>query len=144
MLVSDGTVLGSETFALPPYIPKTPDYAVEAEIQVVAQADGDVSLLSRYNGKTGYRGSIHVASSRAFVETLDVFGLVSDAVHFAPGNDWHTYRLKLAGNTLSLAIDGFEEVHAVDNRYLDARRLGLSVWQSQINVRAFRVLAVPQ
>jgi len=41
------------------------------------------------------------------------------------GEDWHTYRMEVDGNTLRVFHDGRLALEAVDNRYLTGGKIGL-------------------
>jgi hypothetical protein len=58
---------------------------------------------------------------------------------FVPGRSWHTYRLEVKGNTLSLFIDKTRAGDAIDNRLPEGRQVGLFT-TSQVNIRSCRVI----
>ena len=160
MLVSDGS---STTSVLSPFDPDgLTDYAVEAEIQIVQTDDyrefsvfgrateaGTLSLYSYSNPSETTQGLAIVVTSENFQLEDSIEGGVR-----APGNviasqelgddgDWHTYRLEMDGNQIRGLVDGAIVLASQDNRLLEPGLAGLYVYEgSQINVRAFRVVAL--
>jgi hypothetical protein len=138
MLVTDGS---SDSFAVAPVdLGEQRNYAVECEIQILAPDAGtDVYLMARMTNGLGYWAGFNGENERLVVG----FGEsdIADA-HFALDGQWHKYRLELYDNTLKLRFEDAELVRAADNRALEAGTVGIYCGKGQINVRAFRVVAL--
>lgn len=136
MLVSDGT---ADSIAVAPVdLGGQADCAVEAEIQVLDPGSVVCYLQARLINGDGYFGGL-----QGWVDSMRI-GFASNTISsadFSTNSDWHTYRLEVAGNTMTLFFDGAEVVRAMDNRQLEAGTVGIYC-SGQINVRAFRVIAL--
>jgi hypothetical protein len=153
MLVSDGS-RGGIIFS--PFQPSRPDYAVEAEIQVLQMSDGcwdrfGFALFVRQSQFGRYRG--YVGPDRCYANVQAIMfggGLGSDPSEvsrdlrrpFQTGAGWRTYRLEVSGNELRFLIDEYTIISSADNRLLEPGGVGLSAGGgTQINVRSFKVLS---
>jgi hypothetical protein len=67
---------------------------------------------------------------------------IAEAAIFTPGLDWHTYRLEVSGNRITLRIDKQVMINTADNRFLSAGGVGLWSTEYQLEVRRFRVIAL--
>jgi hypothetical protein len=138
MLVTDGS---SDSFAVAPVdLGEQRNYAVECEIQILApEAGTDVYLLARMTNGLGYWAGFNGENERLVIG----FGQsdIADA-HFALDGQWHKYRLEVYDNTLKLRFEDAELAQAMDNRALEAGTVGIYCGKGQINVRAFRVVAL--
>jgi hypothetical protein len=61
---------------------------------------------------------------------------------FDPNTNWHTYRLEVKGTTLRLLIDGNQVLQVQDTTYLSGGKLGLNSFQTELNVRSYKVFAI--
>jgi hypothetical protein len=139
MLVSDGS---QYSFAVAPYDPgDRSDCAVEAEIQVINFSDEfSCDLGARLISGVGFKGGyVNYGGSRMTIYFADKEIAHSD---FALDGDWHTYRFEVSGNNMKLLFDGVKVVSAMDNRMLLPGKVGIWCGQAQVNVRAFRVIAL--
>ena len=59
---------------------------------------------------------------------------------FKPHAAWHTYRVEVKGNTITVRIDGGVVFQVTDNKYLAAGRIGLWSDRCQISVRNFKII----
>lgn len=138
MLVTDGS---SDSFAVAPLdLGEQRNYAVECEIQILAPDTGtDVYLMTRMTNGLGYWAGFNGENERLVIG----FGEsdVADA-HFALDSQWHKYRLEVYYNSLKLRFADAELVRTMDNRALDAGTVGIYCGKGQVNVRAFRVVAL--
>jgi hypothetical protein len=155
MLIADGTNADSG-FApmLAPYkIAPSADYAVEAEIRKVNAEGSSFGIAVRSNGlETGYAVGIGEGSGPGWQSAVfrldgtwgipDGDDLVAQGQYFDPGDQWHTYRVAVSGNTFQLFIDGLIMVTATDDRQGAVERTGLWSIGSEIEVRDFRVIAL--
>lgn len=142
MLVSDGSSASSV------YAPFDPDglanYAVEAEIQVLP-ADGDFGF--GVSGRATDTGTVSLLTGYDLYDYEGTRIVVSDDViaeqKYEIDGEWHTYRLEMDGNQIRGLVDGAIVLVTQDNRLLDPGFAGLFVYENtQINVRAFRVIAL--
>jgi serine/threonine protein kinase len=161
MLNSNGQDYGNGAGMFAPLdLSEIPDYAVEAEIQVVRAAAGTISALVSFgvvvrmqNDGTGYNvGSC--ASSGIFSCATNqpaqwVAGLWADKGRttldvrpFKPGADWHTYRIEVRGNRITVSIDGSPALSTTDNTYISGTKVGLWSNRIQISVRRFEITAL--
>ncbi len=155
MLLNDGTNESIQPIAAP-YQPPTPDYAIETEVQILKAAYSppghSFGLVARYTGENeSYTAGVRedaVGNKLAGIADLsarwgpDFTEGVGTSQVFDPGEDWHTYRLELKGNTLKLLVDGSVLVQGTDNRFLSAGRVGLWSQGYQLQVRSFKVIAL--
>lgn len=157
MLVNDGTQYetdGNPTI-IAPYLPSSADYAVIADIQLVRYSDeGSISGLDDFGivvrspeGGGGY--SFIVCASAGFqscgknddeVLLSDGNAAPIDEMQYHPQSKWHTYRIEVKGDTITVLIDGGTVFQDTDNKYLDAGRIGLWSNDSQISIRSFKVI----
>ncbi len=113
---------GSASFTIPYHIAES-NYAIEFRLQVVRTVPpygGNYELVApKLPGKSGYRAGIfdlkapgphpfglHPQSSVYLDPTIDASrgtGLPQD---YEPGSGWHTYRVEVQGNEVSLLDDG--------------------------------------
>lgn len=160
VLVNDGTGGGGAggSSIVAPHEPPGPDYAVEAEIQLVrfpnfgwmSYASSGVIVRGDDTGAyaVGFCGETPVVVGDCgpndkglgvFVDGAPI-GEVAD-----PGastdRGWHTYRIEVDGNEITLLLDGADVQHEVSNRFLTGTRVGLWSSGAELDVRAFRVLS---
>lgn len=138
-LVNDGT--GSSTILLP-YKAPVADYAVEADIQFLGgNSYGSFALRARMTGSSGgYYANIG-PNVKLEYDNGSVPPTFSEAAYSIDGN-FHTYRLEVRGNEVRLLVDGTPIVDAQDNHFLTGGQAGLYDYETQINVRAIRVVAL--
>lgn len=138
MLVTDGT---SDSFAVAPVdLTGHPDYAVEAEVQIVdPKAQTDVLLMGRMINGTGYYGGFDGSAMRMVVG-YDTTELAHS--NFVLDGNWHKYRLEVRGNNIKLFFEQAEVARTTDNRELEPGTVGIYCAHGQINVRSFRVVAL--
>ncbi len=156
-LYNDGSEYdySNEPTILSPFVPPTSDYSVEAQIQRVRWTDeGAFSAAPAYGisariAETGsYQAGI-CASSGIYgcpgPNATEVFITASGAnvalaeAPYAPDKAWHTLRLDVRGNELTLLLDGYVILTATDNRFLAPGRIGLWSNRAQIVVRSFEI-----
>jgi hypothetical protein len=163
MLVSRGSRRGADFVPiLAPYRPPSADYAVEADIRVIREGNsfGVVAREGTEQGgrrrREGYAGGIGANLARPNVQrptslcylngAMSAFirrDCIAEAAIFTPGLDWHTYRLELNGNKITLRIDKQVMIKDLaDNRFLSAGGVGLWSTEYQLEVRRFRVIAL--
>ena len=158
VIVDDGSAaqVTKDTWIVAPYEPKTADYAVEVEMQnikpkcgkqygqedfgVVARATNAGAILAGYHCTAGPLrdpppGGLGIAATPSFT-------LGKDDRAEAQDDGWHTYRLEIKGNAMTLLVDGSKRVGTADNTYLSSGKVGLFSHGAQISVRSFRVIAL--
>lgn len=168
--VKDGNLVygkGYYTIIYAPYLPRTPDYAVEAELRVTSIPTGEdcgcfpnVGLVLRFERKVGgteagYSAGeewnlgkppkvfarIQAAPFDTLGESLDVLG----AGLPAPTSGWHTYRFEAQGSRLRFLIDGRPVLEATDARFHATGvhgRVGVAAAGVPVEVRRFAVLSL--
>jgi hypothetical protein len=148
MILNDGS--DSDGTIGPPFQPTGPDYAVEAEMQVVSPAKNDCDSGLGVIVRNGYGAKVRPpfrelcnpgAGTRyvSFIVKSEDFG---QPQQFDPGLAWHTYRVEVRGNQLSLLIDGALMLQTTDNRYLAPGLAGIWSRNCQVSVRQFRIIAL--
>ncbi len=140
MLVADGTEM---SIAIAPLqLGNRPDYAMEAEIQAVGdERNLRFYLEARLINGVGYWGGPGLENGNRYMRIgYDQTSIARTT--FSIDGDWHTYRFEVNGNNLKLFFDGAEVARAMDNRVLEAGTAGIYCAGGQINVRAFRVIAL--
>jgi hypothetical protein len=141
MLISDGTNGSWEMSIIAPYDTSgLTDFAVEAEIQVIKPLGcSSFSLVTHITEKfKGWRSAVN------FCEFKGAYIVEQDTGHrpFSPGNEWHTYRVEVKGNTLRYFIDGGLIAEMTDNRLLTPGKVGLSNDEVQLQIRRFEISAL--
>jgi hypothetical protein len=158
-LVNDGTKADATQFAHAPMItPYTANYAVEADIQDVraglscnATAFG---LSVRGDSSGDYR--VGMVDSVSIVGNTTAFFFDHGSSDTCPSyyyyafakatysldTNWHTYRVEVRGNNISLLIDGQSVIETTDNHHLTSNSVGLWSNGRVINVRSFKVIAL--
>jgi hypothetical protein len=138
MLVTDGS--DSSIAVAPVGLGEQRNYAIECEIQLLyPQSDTAVYLVARLvNGVGCWAG--HNAHDRVNTIGYD-YQRITEA-YFTNDSAWHTYRFEVYDNTLKLFFENAEVVRAMDNRALEPGTVGIFCGSGQINVRAFRVIAL--
>lgn len=113
---------GSATFSIPYHIPLS-NYTVEFRLQVVRSLppySGDYEIVApRLTGKDGYHAGIfnlkppgprpfgdHPQSQAYLVPTSDASQGSGIPQDYEPGSGWHTYRVEVQDNEVSLLDDG--------------------------------------
>lgn len=161
MLVNDGTASSVATGAVAPVdLSDTPDYLVEADIQLIRYHDtGSFGINARAPeteiGGYGAGQCLHTgfistgcdkndqSDSNLIIWTPDPNGGHGPSLaqtSFDLSADWRHYAFEVNGNTLTLTVDGDIVLGPVsDNRYLEGGRVGLWSDAAQLNVRSFRV-----
>lgn len=147
-LLNDGTGYesGGDPTIIAPFVPPSPDYTVQADMQAVAATDqsffsGQISfgIVVRDGYRVGYCQGIGLYTCSTDQENLVISNSRPDnpIVHvpFHPSKEWHTYRVDVRANTISLFVDGAKVLETSDNRYLTTGRIGFWSDRTQITVR---------
>jgi hypothetical protein len=122
---------------------------VEAEIQFVRGDLWGYGIVVRGTDRGGYwvgvntdcRPNCHVViAADSSMSSFINFGIAKKASKL--DNDWHTYRVEVVDNTITFLIDGKTVLKTTDNTFLEAGRVGMFDYGTQINVRSFRVIAL--
>lgn len=156
MFVSDGSSAGTRQFLTASYQPPSIDYALEAEIQLVVNGNQSVcgvGIIARDEQSGGIRGGIGCPADAKYkpslvIQTDSVDGGIGlsnyGPVALQPyqlDTSWHTYRLEVKGNTITLFVDGQQRLQATDNTRLKNGKIGI-VGYWPCSVRSFKVIAV--
>jgi serine/threonine protein kinase len=146
MLISDAP--RDRSIIAAPYVPRTADYAVEADIQRTDDNTGFVSfsILARGDRLQGYWAGAHLGTGRSpgvgvEAELPSVPKLLMFK-YFDPGKEWHRYRVDVRGDTIRMYVDGKLMIDVVDDTYRSSTGTGLWSWGTRINVRDFHVLSL--
>lgn len=162
MLVSDGSSHDERAGMLAPLQLTEPDVAVEAEIRLEDYRDAgrtggraSFGVMARVERDSNGYGAGHCYSLGRYVPVCaggdqgehrsvlwNTDRATLDFADFEPGAAWHTYRIELRGNHLTVLIDGAPVLDAVDNNFLDGGRVGLWSNRCVVSVRGFRVTAL--
>ncbi len=149
-VVHNGTLYNDGSNAKPtiptiiaPCEPGTPNYAVEAKIQLSNQVDGCFGIVLR----TFYATSICNGQYSPLPDTAYIFssGNTLTSNSFSPGTALHTYRAEVRDNTIKFFIDGSPIATATDNRLLTNQtneQVGLYCQSLQLQVTSFQVTAL--
>jgi hypothetical protein len=149
MMVNDGSSSYGKGWISAPCQPKTPDYAVEAEIQLIPPdscryVGQEFGLAARADERGGILGGFSCYNDGLVIASTDnPFSFTSerdriDAEDFTLDDEWHVYRLEVRGNRIRLLMDGAPILEGTDNRRLDSGKIGMFGNDLQINVRSFR------
>lgn len=141
MLVSDGS---NGAPILAPYQPTTPNYAIEVEARADSGcSNGSYFTMVARDAQSGFYsaevcgGGIYAVDASGNSNQIATLNNPPD-----PGHGWHTYRLEVKDNRVTLLYDGSALASATDNRYLDAGQVGLQASGMQVSVRSFKVIAL--
>lgn len=156
-LVSSGKIACCHTpsaYAVlaPVDLTNTLNYAVEAQIRVTRSLDAKngcyFGVLARatvygagYAGGVFGYGSPHVRPE-AYVRRLQANQSQSPNLSQAAyrlDSAWHTYRIEVTGQQISLYVDGHRVVQASDSAYAFGGRAGIIDYACQLTVGAFSV-----
>lgn len=126
-----------------PCQPGTPNYAVEAKIQLSNQVDGCFGIVLR----TSYATSICNGQYSPLPDTAYIFFASNTLTSnpFSPGTAAHTYRAEVRDNKIKFFIDGSLITTATDNRLLTtetSEQVGLYCQSLQLQVMSFQVTAL--
>ena len=157
MLVNDGSAGGVTTWnyrpspIVAPYKPASPDYTVEAEIQLIREPTGyfsewgfGIAVRLDEQGVAGYYTGFYgqpgwgAGNSTAIIGTENQ-GIMSN--EYRHNTDWHVYRIEVKGNSIRFLLDGVPLLATIDNRYLSAGQIGLYSSHCILDVRSFKVIA---
>jgi hypothetical protein len=147
-LLNDGSGSGN---ILAPYLPRTPDYAIEVRVQVIRVYPAGCSnfgLVARQtqNNQEGYAALMNCLALDApfggFIQLLGNNNTVLAQVNYSPGPDWHIYRLEVKGNQIQIFVDGSIAAAAVDNTFLMSGRVGLADDSVEITVSSFAIYSL--
>ncbi|MDQ3779516.1 MAG: DUF1080 domain-containing protein [Chloroflexota bacterium] len=158
-LVNEGNTIVGEPWAIGPYRPDDEDYALEAEVRVrdlapnvcdqsfgiVAGPDGNGVV---WGGGVIFRCPGGEPSGR-ITDVANVGNgynqdreIASGA--FDPGDTWHTYRLEVRGNRLTLLIDGEEVANGTDTTAArSARASQIGIWSQGVRLSVRRIAVYP-
>lgn len=154
-LVNDGTNSDSRNWVAAPYSPgvnAVRDYAVEIEVRLIARPScrGVIGLVAR----DGYVGGIRTIGTNCMhIWRGDDYAYIGLAAQDLGTNGrppiekalnldelWHTYRLEVRSNAITLLFDGAVMVTLNDNRFLSSGGVGVVAADTQVEVRSFRVI----
>lgn len=157
MLVNDATCDHSQS----PYGPSVPapylvqgtnDYAVEAKIQV-----SSTNVHSYYpcfgitvrgnpvgDSWQGYYVGVGCNSylTSVFISNVNTIDSYLKEAQFDPQKSWHTYRVEVKQNTISLLVDGGPILQLTDNNFLSGSQVGLFCYSTQLSVSDFKVIGL--
>jgi hypothetical protein len=149
MLVNDGTEPYSRfapTFAS--YRPESPDYAVEAKIRVIQDRASSFGVVVRARANEGYAVGVggfwgrttNICYLDGWWGTNDRANCIAAGQAFDPGTDWHTYRIEVKANVITLLIDNAVMTSVTDNRFLSAGLVGLWSNRYHLEVLDFKII----
>jgi len=158
-LVNEGTTVISEPWAIGPYRPDDDNYALEAEIRVRGLApnvcDQNFGLVAGPEGNGVVWGGgviFNCPASEPHARITDV-AYVGDGYNqdrqiatgaFDPGDAWHTYRLEVRGQELTLLVDGEEVASGTDPTALaPARSSQIGIWSQGVRLSVRRLAVYP-
>ena len=146
-LTNDGTKsihnLSMPTIQVPFDLSNIPDYAIEARIQVTQteHAPGFGFFVRYDNDGHGYivgAGSPQAGPTSVFdVTTADGWHTPLQQIDFAPGNQWHTYRVEVQRNHITVFIDGGFAMDVLDATYPSGEFVGLWDSNAQLAISSF-------
>jgi hypothetical protein len=144
-LLNDGTTHDSTPILAPYDTGQITDYAVETRIRVIRSDEWCCGHYESFGLTTrraadggGYSGAIR-ANSTATIGYTDG-GFETNEQPYSPADSWHTYRLEVDGNVVTLLADGARILTVTDNRYLTGGLTGLFDDGLQLEVASYRVL----
>lgn len=143
MLLNDGTDDhgGSIVPIAAPYEPGSiNDYAVEAEIRVIADGVSFGLVARRTRDGAGYAAGPGDPSRIVYANRSFRWDALGPGRSFAPKRDWHRYRVEVRGNVVTFLADNAELATVTDNRYLDGGAVGIWCNGYQLEIRSFQVL----
>jgi hypothetical protein len=149
MLVSRGFGPGEPVSA--PFTAPSDDYAVEVEAQILRfnrfpETGGNDFLVMARGAIFGGVGipcpgrGPQVDRPMLHLDAWFCGFLVGKA--FAPGQEWHTYRLEVEGNELRLFVDGELQLQERSNRTLSGGEVGVLSHRVEVGIRRFAVYSL--
>lgn len=140
MLINDGTSDANQPLWAP-YEPSTPNYAVEAQIQVVGRPQPLDSTGFDIVARTNYELLLDYGCSACIYNNTQQ-NQIGPFRYGSCDSSWHTYRLEVNGNQVRAFIDGNLIAEGMDNHHLTPGQVGIWCAGAQINVRSFKVIAL--
>src|SRR5579871_5253182 len=151
-LTNDGTQnihnLSMPTIQVPFDLSTIPDYLIEARMQVTQTAHAaGFGLFVRYdNNGHGYivgAGSPQEGPTSVFeITQADNWHTPLQEIAFTPGNQWHTYRIEVQGNHITVFIDGGFVMDVTDATYPTGAFVGLWDSNTQLAISSFVIESV--
>lgn len=149
LLLNDGTnggYNGKPTLVAPASCqPKTRNYAVEANIQVINSSGNNYAGFG-FNVR-GYPSSSTETGYSAYIDSssganISVVGgdTPLNSASFNPGTAFHIYRTEVQDNTIRFLIDGKPVLNVVDNHFISPGEVGLWCANTQIEMSSFKVV----
>jgi hypothetical protein len=153
MLLNDGTG-DQNTLVLPVNLGQLTDYSIEAEIQLVGFVPNCgqawFGLVLRQIESSSYSGYFYSRWCRLdddnylrLSESGDNGSTLAER-DFTPDTEWHTYRLQVVGNVLSLFVDDNLMLEKIDNRLItdNGGHVGIFSNAAQVNIRRITVTSL--
>ncbi len=136
---------------LAPYQPPTTDYAVEAQIKFVRfNGDGDFGVLLRVdNNGDGYLCGFEDSydSATPIISVITAGESSSNPISSDSNSNFtldtlnfHTIRVEVNKDIITMFVDGNQLLQATDNSYLSAGTVGLRSNGAVFNVHSFQVM----
>ncbi len=155
---------GGAAVTVAPYTVSAKNYAVEAVMQLVAWKSTGISESHGYGillrGKSGVDPSDDTAGLMAGIGKgfVSCNGLTSEAVvatadldlepvkfknpTFRAGAGWHTYRVEVRGNVITISVDGHKVSSVTSSRFGANKRVGLFSLSTAVLVKSFKVIGL--
>ena len=136
-VLGNGSIVSTSTGNNPilifaPYQPSTRNYAVEVQARAVNEYNAPLFYIIVRNDGTQYGGY------QEKIPYTDLEGSPPGTVD----TTWHKYRVEVQYNQITLLIDGQRHDQEIDNTYLQPGQVGLMAFNTQMEVRSFKVFAL--
>ncbi len=144
------------TSIIVPYRPTVANYAIETHIQIaqmlVNKHNGLILYANDEPGRDGYQAQIYQLALRGAgmdppgyidVSTDRLIPSTFEPHDYQPGNRWHTYRIEVVGDQVTLFLDGTQisrsitQLNAISNG-----PIGLTSWGFDLRVSSFVITAL--
>ena len=140
-----------------PYEPPVANYAIETRVRIVRILKNVANAFTIYAsdqpGKDGFQGSVNTLAYRE--PSLPPLGFAQVApdqlngsagfqeIDFVPGNNWHTYRIEVQGNEVSLLIDGTRvSTSSSLEQAISNGPIGLTSLGFELKISSFRIVTL--
>jgi hypothetical protein len=140
LLMADGGLF--QGYVQPPRTVDRDDYAIEAEIRIVEApaCAANFGLLVRGSETGFYAGGLEwVCDAGSSVRIWSLNNVLSQDSH-AVDDGWHTYRIAVIADQITVSIDGIQVLQATDASFPAGGQIALWSNGVKLEVRAFRVL----
>ncbi len=140
LLVADGSVF--QGYVQPPRTVDRDNYAIEAEIRIVEEpaCAANFGLLVRGSESGFYAGGVEwVCGAGSSIRAWALNNVLTQEGR-SIDQEWHTYRIAVNGDQITVSVDGVQVLQATDASFPTGGQIALWSNGVMLEVRSFKVL----